>query len=151
MKVADFTKSFSQLEIVALVVFILYIVFPFRTPAFLAQGINSPIGLLGVFLIAIYLFFYTKPLLGVVYIFVAYELLRRSAETVKRAPRIVKHTPSESKRKQEMVKMNPKVEKTLEEEVVQNMTEQHTNTNVLEISSNFKPVSEKVTGASMYM
>lgn len=150
MKFADFTKSFSQLEMVALVVFILYIVFPFRTPMFLAQGINSPIGLLAVFLIAIYLFFYTKPILGVIYIFVAYELLRRSAATVKRAPRMVQHTPSESKRAKQMVKMNPKLERTLEEEVIQSMTEQHGSSGFAS-SSDFKPVTEKVTGASLYV
>jgi hypothetical protein len=150
MKLIDFTKSFTNIELVALVVFIIYIVFPFRTPSFLANSVNSPLGLLGVFLVSIYLFFYVNPVLGVVYIFVAYELLRRSAETIKSAPRIIQHSPTESKRKQEMVKMNPSVEKTLEEEVVQSMTEQHGSQNSYEISSNFKPVSQKVTGASLY-
>ena len=43
---------------------------------------------------------YTNPILGVVFIFVAYELLRRSAAVYKAQP-MMKHSPTERKKTQE--------------------------------------------------
>ena len=79
MKLSDFTQSLSPLETATLIVFVIYIIFPFKTPFFLAGIINTPIGLLVALVLTLYLFFYTNPILGVVFIFVAYELIRRSS------------------------------------------------------------------------
>jgi uncharacterized membrane protein (DUF485 family) len=120
MKFDSFTKSLSSLEIVTLVIFIIYVVFPFRTPQFLSGTVNTPIGLIIVLVVTLYLFFYTNPILGVVYIFVAYELLRRSS-LAKRGGNdsyMIKYTPDEATRKSNMIKMNPPVSHTLEEEIV---------------------------------
>jgi hypothetical protein len=152
MKLSDFTNSLSPLEISALVVFVLYIIFPFRTPAFLAGVINTPLGLIGVLIVTLYLFFYTNPLLGVVYIFVAYELLRRSSLAVGTPADnyIVQYTPTEAKRAQEMVEMNPRQSLTLEEDIVATMAPaQKFNLDVAE-DLGFQPVKEVVVGASVY-
>lgn len=151
MKFSDFTKSFTPLEITTLVIFVIYIIFPFRTPGFMANIINTPIGLFGVLLVTLYLFFYTNPILGVVYIFVAYELLRRSAliQTGGDAY-MVKHTPSEDKRQNEMVQMNPARSYTLEEDVIRTMAPAQKFNKDMGFSSDFKPVAERVSGASLY-
>ena len=153
MKLADFTKSMTPLEIAALVIFIVYIVFPFRTPIFLASIINTPIGLIGVLVITLYLFFYTNPILAVIYIFVAYELLRRSA-LVKVGGSdnyMVQYTPSEIKKEMDMIEMNPPREKTLEEEVVSTMApSQKFNTRTEDDILQFKPTAEKING-SLYL
>ncbi len=151
MKLSDFTKSFSSLEIVALVIFVIYIIFPFRTPRFLSNTINTPLGLVAVFIVTLYLFFYTNPVLGVVYIFVAYELLRRSALNSESGDAyLVKHTTSEDVRTQQKVKMNPDKTYTLEEEIVSNMAPSQVFNKDMAISSEFQPVAERVVGASMY-
>lgn len=151
MKLSDFTKSLTSLEIAALVIFAIYIIFPFRTPAFLAGMVNNPLGLISVVIITIYLFFYTNPILGVVYIFVAYELLRRSALVKSSGDAyLVKYTPTEVKRQSEMVKMNPRASLTLEEDVVSKMAPSQKFNATEGISTDFKPVAERISGASMF-
>ena len=151
MKLSDFTKTLTTLEIAALVIFAIYIIFPFKTPAFIAGMVNTPIGLISVVIVTIYLFFYTNPILGVVYIFVAYELLRRSALVKSRADSyLIKYTPTEEKRQSEMVKMNPRASLTLEEDVISKMAPSQVFHKDSEISTDFKPVAERISGASMF-
>jgi len=153
MKLSDFTNSLSPLESATLILFIIYIIFPFRTPVFLSGVINNPLGLITVLIVTLYLFFYTNPILGVVYIFVAYELLRRSS-LVKSAGAsdnyMIKYTPSEAQRTGEMVKMNPNHEITLEESVVATMAPAQKFGNDPSIDTAFKPVVERLDGASLY-
>ena len=71
-------KKITIPEIVVLLVFIIYILFPIATPEWMKPLVRSSVGMLLLFAITISLFVYTNPALGVVYIFVAYEMLRRS-------------------------------------------------------------------------
>ena len=152
MKLSDFTKALSPLEIAALVIFAIYIIFPFKTPAFLSGTVNTPIGLVVILVVTLYLFFYTNPILGVVYIFVAYELIRRSS-LVRRGSAdnyMVRSSPSEVQRAAEMEQMNPVRSVTLEEDVISKMAPAqvfHDNT----IDTGFKPVAERVVGASKFL
>lgn len=152
MKLSDFTNSLSPLEMSTLALFVIYIIFPFRTPLFLSGIINTPLGLIGVLIVTLYLFFYTNPLLGVVYIFVAYELLRRSSLAAG-APAdnyMIQYTPTEVKRAQEMVNMNPQRSLTLEEDIVAAMAPAQKFNLDPAMDSGFQPVKEVVTGASVY-
>jgi hypothetical protein len=152
MKLSDFTKALSPLEIAALVIFVIYIIFPFKSPAFLSGTVNTPIGLVGILIVTLYLFFYTNPILGVVYIFVAYELIRRSS-LVRRGSAdnyMIRSSPSEVQRAAEMEQMNPVRSVTLEEDVISKMAPAqvfHDNT----IDTGFKPVAERVVGASKFL
>jgi hypothetical protein len=78
MKFSDFKKAMTPLEITALVIFVVYLVFPFKTPLSLTVLINSPLGILAMIVITVALFMYSHPALGVLYLFVAYEMLRRA-------------------------------------------------------------------------
>jgi hypothetical protein len=118
----------------------------------MANIINTPIGLFGVLLTTLYLFFYTNPILGVIFIFVGYELLRRSSliQSSGGDSYMMKHTPSEDKRQSEMVQMNPIQNITLEEDVIRNMAPSQTFNKDMGYSSDFKPVVERISGSSLY-
>lgn len=150
MKFSDFANSMSNLEIVTLVIFIVYLVYPFDTPLAIANIVNMPIGLVGIFIVTLYLFFYTNPILGVVYLFVAYELIRRSALAGSmNAQTLVKFTPSEDKRQAQMEMMNPVQTETLEEEVILKMAPAQQSFIKDSDASTFKPVYSQVVGASL--
>jgi uncharacterized membrane protein (DUF485 family) len=78
----DKIDKFSPLDITLFIVFIVYIILPIGTPDFLAGYVNSPLGMLFMFVVTVFLFLYTNPILAVLYIFVAYELIRRSNHTL---------------------------------------------------------------------
>jgi predicted membrane protein len=137
----------NPLEMVLLVLFIIYLVFPVNTPAFLAPMVDSSLGMVGIFAVVLFLFMYSHPLLAILYIFVAYELIRRSTQVSGRTA-YLQFTPSEEKRSANMQAMNPPQEETLEEAVVSQMAPvPHTSTDFLE--TEFKPLAEDVHHASM--
>ena len=150
MKLSDFTQSLSPLETATLIVFVVYIIFPFKTPFFLAGIINTPIGLLVALVLTLYLFFYTNPILGVVFIFFGYVLISRSSLVKNSASDnyIIRSSASESERSFEMKQMNPSPSVTLEEDVIAKMAPaqvfNHTDTT---LGVGFKPVIEKTSGS----
>jgi hypothetical protein len=148
MNFKSYFKSLSPIEIAVLVVFIIYIVFPVKTPVQLSSWVDSPLGILGILIITLYLFLYCSPVLGVVYILVAYELLRRSSLNTHRVP-IIQYVPSEKKRAEEMAKMNPPSFTTLEEEMVQLAAPIDVSKPVLYNETTFKPVAEDTLGGSL--
>ena len=113
-------KSLSSLktyEIVLLAVFFLMIVLPYSIPYWLAFYIDSAIGMIILFVITLALFYYCHPLLGVVYLFVSYDILRRSSNVVPHVP-LIPTTPTQDKKDAEMNRMNPPKSMTLEEEII---------------------------------
>lgn len=137
-------------ELVLFFVFIVYLIFPYYLPEFIANYIDSPMGYIIMLLITIVLFVYSHPLLAVLFIFVAYELLRRSSESASRVA-IIKYTPSEKKRAETMAEMNPPKHTTLEEEMVHKMAPVGKSDPIVYNNSSFLPVAEKVEGASVFM
>jgi hypothetical protein len=148
MEIPKILKSFTNLELILLGCFIVYVVFPISTPSFLAGFIESSLGMLLLFLVTIFLFFYTNPILGVIFIFVAYELLRRSSHISGRTA-IIKHTPSQLKKDIEMASMNPPKRESLEEEIVEKMAPVGKSDMSIYTPSSFKPVAESVGTASL--
>ena len=141
----------SPLEIVLFVIFVLYLIFPIPTPGVLIPYVNTNISLGLVIILTLYMLFYTTPILGVLTIFVAYELLRRSSQiTVRSKVPMVRHTPSQPKKDREMKKMNPSKETSLEEEIIRTMAPVGKGSVVEEyVQTAFKPVHDKISGASM--
>ena len=139
----------SPLEGTLLVLFILYIALPVSSPSYLAGSIDSPVTMAIMFAITIFLFVYTNPILGVLYIFVAYELLRRSSFGASSVA-MVQFTPSQRRKDVEMTKMNPPKVDLLEVEMVAKMAPLgHSEREPLTyVSSKFKPVAEDVGNAS---
>ena len=91
MKFKNLLKTIKPAEIIVLVIFVLYVIFPVPTPSLMSPYIESPLGLLVLFCIAVALFVYSNPAVGILFIFVAYTLLRRSA-TVKNETHYVQYT-----------------------------------------------------------
>lgn len=149
VSVPKILKSLTQLEMVLLIVFIVYIVLPIQTPNFIAGSVDSPLGMLVIFIVTVYLFFNVNPIVAVVYVFVAYELIRRSSNKPGRV-NIVNYTPSQTIKNAEMKEMNPPKKSSLEEEVVEKMAPiGHSDISVY-TNSSFKPIAENVGTASVY-
>jgi len=141
-------KSLSKTEMLLLAAFVIYVVAPIPVPTFLAGVFDSSLGILMLFVATLFLFFYVNPILGVVFIFVAYEILRRSAQFTGRTA-ILQYTPTQIKKDIQMKAMNPVKTETLEEEVVNKMAPVgHSDISVY-TESTFKPVAEKVGSASL--
>lgn len=68
----------SFLEIVLIIIFTVYIISPVESPIAVSNFVGSPLGLIAIFVVTAFLFIYTNPILGILYLFVAYEMLRRS-------------------------------------------------------------------------
>jgi len=121
-------KKLNAFDIILLALFVIYIVFPVPTPQWLVPFIDSPFGMLTIFAVTLSLFVYRSPILGVLYIFVAYELLRRNhyvppaspivSDTLYSANRVPQKIPTQSEKNAELQNMNPVNHATLEEEVV---------------------------------
>jgi cytochrome c oxidase assembly factor CtaG len=148
MKLSDFTKM-TSLEIVAFVIFVIYIVIPFKTPLFIANIVNGQFGLLILLTITVSLFIYTNPILGVIYIFVAYEVIRRSALVNKSKISHINGSLTEENKQYVMNKLNPETSVTLEETVISQMAPTQT-FNTMEVAPTFLPIVEKIEGSSLY-
>ena len=149
MKVPQLIKSMKPVEMVALGLFVLYLILPISMPRMAASAIDSPLGMVGLFVIVLYLFFYTNPILAIIFVFVAYELLRRSSSITGRVA-MVQYTPSQIRKDAQMQEMNPVQTRTLEEDVVDKMAPIGRSDPAVYMSSTFKPVSDPVGTASLY-
>lgn len=148
MEITNMMKSLSKTEMLLLAGFVVYVVAPIPVPTFLAGVFDSSLGMLMLFVATLFLFFYVNPILGVVFIFVAYEILRRSAQFTGRTA-ILQYTPTQIKKDIQMKAMNPVKSESLEEEVINKMAPVgHSDISVY-TASTFKPVAEKVGSASL--
>jgi hypothetical protein len=96
--------------------------------------------------IIVYLFLYTNPALGILGVFAAYEVLRRSAKPESRSA-YIQYTPSEKKRETDLAHLNEPSPPTLEEEVVSKMAPIGRSDPAAYVDSTFKPVGESTHNA----
>ena len=140
-------ESLSKMEIALLILFILYLVMDIYPPEMLAEYIDTTVGMVGVLLIALYVFMHHNPILGVVFLFVAYEIVRRSARVNNRVP-MKMHTPSQAKKDAELDEMNPAAPTSLEEEMVDIMAPGGKSISITYTMSEYKPVLTDIHNAS---
>lgn len=150
MNMPSVLKNMSQMEMVLAALMIVYVVLPIDVPHMLCRLVDGPVGMVFVFSVAVYLFFYSNPLLAVIFLFAGYELLRRCSN-VTGTTVIMKYTPSQEKKDKKMKKMNPPKAGTLEEEIVEQMAPVGRSEPARFMESGFSPVAENVGGASLYM
>ena len=171
MKPLNNIKNMKTYEIVLLVLFIIYIILPINPPKSMAVFINSPLGIVTLFCITLALFLYTNPILGVVYILVAYEVFRRSGEVImnnhsQNSSGITSQTPpeepsrttrsipiSQTSKDTQLQLMNIDPNPSLEEEVVSVSVPLNENQQkVVEMEHNFLPVADEIiSGSSIYV
>ena len=148
MNFSTYYQSLSKMEFGMLALFIIYLVMDIYPPEIIASYLDTSLGMVGILLITLYVFMHYNPILGVVFIFVAYEIVRRSARVNNRVPMML-HTPSQAKKDAEFSEMNPPLPTSLEEEVVQQMAPVGKSSLISYTMSEYKPVSSDIHNASM--
>lgn len=137
----------KQHEMVIFVLLILYIVFTPSVPPALAEYAESTVGQVIVIILAITLFLSTNPVVGILGFLAAYEFIRR-ASRVTGVYGIETFSPTEEKKKEIMMAMNPAPVKTLEEELVDSLVPISPNDNIgLSDGGSFQPVLGPLYGA----
>jgi hypothetical protein len=147
MDLSSTFRSLSKYESILLVLFIIYLIFDINPPDMFAAMVDSPLGMVVVLLLTLMNFMNSNVILGVVGLFVAYEVVRRSANVNNRVP-MVMYTPSQMNKDIELVQMNPVQEKTLEEEMVEKMAPVGNSSLITYTMSEYKPVSTEIHNAS---
>jgi hypothetical protein len=147
----DFLKSVSPLEIILFIIFVVYIIFPVKTPGAIAPMINSSFGMVIILIGTIYLFFYTTPILAILAVLAAYELIRRSADVAITATKatVLQYTPTQEQKDVFMQDMNPPKLQTLEEEMVSKMAPVGKSDPSTYIETSYKPVADPLLCGSM--
>lgn len=112
-------KQSNHHQLALLVVLIVYSVFNIQTPSMIANLIDNIYGNIVVVLLAFYMFVHANPIVGVVGLFVAYEVIRRSSHSTGSLA-IERYLPTESKKNGHFSAFN-QFPVTLEEEVVSQM------------------------------
>ena len=97
-----FKKPLKTMEIIALVIFVIFLLFPFQIPSDLAYFVNSIGGILVILIIIILLFVNAHPVVAIVYLLVAYEVIRRSGKS-----NVTPSGSSSSCKQNKNLKMNP--------------------------------------------
>ena len=145
----EFFNTVSPLEVILFVIFVFYIVFSVPTPSWLVPMIDSNFGMGLILIVTLYMFFFTTPILGILSIFVAYELLRRSSIVSTEKTSLIQYTPTQIKKDEYMVKLNPIKVETLEEEIVSSMAPIGFSDSNVYIETDYKPIADKLIGGSL--
>lgn len=150
-------KEFSSLfkkenmgQLILSILFVIYLIMGYNTPMSLAELIDTPVGKIAVIIVALCILSTSNPILGILALFVAYELIRRSSISLRGD--LKSFIPSESKKSDQFSAFNQnEFPYTLEQEMVGKMTIQNNNINLSfnENTSNFKPILDNTHNASM--
>lgn len=106
-------------QLVLAILFIIYLILGYKTPEPFASMIDSIAGKIVIFMVVIYMFIHTHPVLAVLSLFVAFDLIRRSSLTTG-IDALQKFAPSEEKKMSQFSAFN-QFPYTLEQEVVKQM------------------------------
>ena len=150
MNLSTYITSLSALEIGILILFVIYLIFDIYPTDSMASYIDTPIGMASVLIITLYMFVSFSPVLGVIALFVAYEVIRRSAKINNRVA-MIQYTPTQEHKNAEFAEMNPVQPATLEEEMVASMAPIGKSSIISYQTSEFKPVANDSHGASLVM
>jgi hypothetical protein len=137
----------SPLELILFGTFVFYLVFQIDTPQLLIPYIDSGMGMVTIIGVALYLFLYTHPVLGVLSLFTAYEVLRRSTDRLNRIT-LFEPNPVQTIVDNELKAMNPPKTFTLEEQVVSNMAPLPNSSPKDYLVSSYKPTFESIHDAT---
>ena len=106
-------------ELILIFLFIIYLIMGYKTPEPVATAIDSIVGKIVIILIVIYMFMHTHPILAILALFVAFDLIRRSSMTTG-IDALKRYAPTEEKKSSQFSAFN-QYPYTLEQEVVKKM------------------------------
>ena len=133
----------NRSELLMLAVLVLYITLNVQTPDMLAKLVDNVLGNVVIILAALYLLTNTNPIVGVVALYAAYELIRRSDKS-NLSSNFKKFLPTQEKKNGHFSAFN-QFPVTLEEQMVKKMAP------LIETSGpsnlNYKPNQEEVHNA----
>ena len=132
-------------ELSLTILFIIYLIMGYKLPHEVSNRISTPIGKIGVILIAISLFIYCNPILGIIALFVAFDLIRRS-DVYTGIDALKKYAPSEEKKSSQFTAFN-QFPYTLEQEVVNRMAPIVRTESTL-FAASYKPMLENLHDAT---
>lgn len=112
-------KKENMGELALAILFIVYLILGFKTPDAIAGMVDSMIGKVVMFVVVVYMFLHANPLLAVLALFVAVDLVR-GASVATGIDALKKFAPSEEKRSTQFTAYN-QFPYTLEQEVVAKM------------------------------
>ncbi len=131
-------------QLVLAVLFVLYLVIGYQLPDGVATMIDSNIGKIVVVAVALMLFAYSNPVLGVLALLVAYHLIKGASVKTGMAG-LEEYYPTEEKKWTPFTAAH-QFPYTLEQEVVKNMTTQKFNTEY--VKAPFRPTLDDTHDAS---
>jgi len=132
-------------QLMLIILFIIYLVMGLQMPDPVANVIDSPIGKIVVALMALMLFGYSNPILGVLGIMVAYHLIKSSSNKTGMSA-LEQFYPTEEKKWSPFTPIH-QFPYTLEQEVVKQMASQKFNTNY--VKAPYSPMLEDTHDASL--
>lgn len=145
-------NSFSSLlkkehrgELILTIIFIIYLILGYNTPQPIAFLVDNIVGKIVIFIIVIYMFLHMNPILAVIALFVAFDLMRRSSMSVDNKI-MQSYIPSEENKMNQFTAFN-QFPYTLEQEVVKKMAPIVQSGSTLKKAS-YKPMLENLYGAS---
>jgi hypothetical protein len=106
-------------ELILIILFIIYLIMGYKTPEPIASMIDSLAGKIVIMIIVIYMFMNTHPILAILALFVAFDLIRRSSLTTG-IDALKRYAPSEKRKSSQFSAFN-QFPYTLEQEVVKKM------------------------------
>jgi hypothetical protein len=145
---ANFSNLFKKEktgELLLTILFIIYLIMGYKTPELVANAVDTLVGKIVIFIIVISMFLYTNPLLAVLSLFVAFDLIRRSSQATG-LDALKKYEPTEEKKMSQFSAYN-QFPYTLEQEVVKKMAPiVHGGSSLTKPS--YKPMIERLYDAS---
>jgi len=131
-------------EMVLTILFVVYLVLGYKMPATIATLVDTTFGKIVVVLVALMLFAYSNPVLGVLALLVAYQMIKGASIKTGMAG-LEAYYPTEAKKWSPFSPTN-QFPYTLEQEVVKNMTTQKFNTEY--VKAPYRPTLDDTHDAS---
>jgi hypothetical protein len=131
-------------QLVLTVLFVIYLVLGYKMPDNIASAVDTTVGKIVVVLAALMLFAYSHPFLGVLALFVAYQIIS-SASTKTGLAALEQYYPTEQQKWSPFTPAH-QFPYTLEQEVVKTMTTQKFNSSY--VKAPFRPVLDDTHDAS---
>ena len=116
---SDLFKKENMGQVILCILFIIYLIMGYKMPDSIATVIDTSFGKILVIIMALMLFSYANPILGVLGFFVAFDLISKSSATTG-SYALERYVPTETKKSSNLSAMN-QFPYTLEQEVVKKM------------------------------
>jgi hypothetical protein len=138
-------KKEHRIELFLAILIILYLVLGFKTPEPVANLVDTLVGKVVIFIVVVYLFMNYHPILAVLALFAAFDLIRRASVSTG-LDALQKFVPTEEKKSSQFTAFN-QFPYTLEQEVVAKMAPIGNSGSCIS-KAPYKPIMEDLHNAS---